>query len=501
MGIINLKVTIGTVNFTDWLHVSAAKVSNPAVPVFDTWIDVPVTNYNLIIPGLDPENYIISYYDAPTNVALGQLRMQLIVNALTNQYIAERRFYVVGGPGANDPADGALQITDPYFVNKAVTGIFKENNRYLIPFTEWDMTTNQVTTLGDTLSILTGVQLSAGEVVAVEILLQAGVIQASGGSLYAGRVDVTDAVYTCLQADKKKRHRLVGTAATQVITLPSIAAMTQEDFYLFDNSMGGVAVQCRILPDGTDFIQFDGFRDRLGDGDANLYELWVSRGCRLMVAVVDDHWEITIDWKGVCVGERFASTTKNIPNTVMENGQIGADALDGDELPGLWFWLNEIHDSAYIIMDDTVINTSYVHPPGKEGYFVMHNTLKKFRTPNWQEMSEKSLKDYDNLGGTLIDPDRPNNYPGGKQDQKMMKHRHFCVVPQVVSGGVGPNSALSIATQNDSGPGDFKYILFGHAAEPSTARTGFPVDAAGASISNGNNYVNTLGVIYLRRIG
>jgi hypothetical protein len=97
----DLKVTTGTINYTDFLHVTAAKVSAPGTPVWETWIPVPITNYNFIIPGLDPENYIISFYDAPTNVALGSLRLQLIANALTNEFIYEKRYYKTdrGGVG------------------------------------------------------------------------------------------------------------------------------------------------------------------------------------------------------------------------------------------------------------------------------------------------------------------------------------------------------------------------------------------------------------------
>lgn len=502
MGIINLKVSLGTVNFNNWIHVSAAKVTSPSFVEWETWIAAPVTNYNFVIPGLDPQNYYITYYDAPTNTALGQLRMQLIVNALTNQYISERRFYVCGGAGANDPADGALLITDSYLVNKAVTGLFKENNRYQIPFTEWDTTSNFIVTPGDTISILTGVQLSAGEVIAVELLLQVGVIAAAGGSLYSGRVDVIDANYTLLKTDRGKRHRLIGTGSSQVINLPSIATMNQEDYYLIDASMGGTPVQPRILPDGEDAILFDGFRDVNGGGDEFMHEIWISRGKKIMLAVVDEHWEVILPWDGEKVGEQFEGTIINHPNAIMQNGQIGVNALDGDILPGLWWWLDQVHDSSYIISDATVILTTYVHPAGKEGYFVIHPTLKKFRTPNWQGMTAKSLKDYGTFGGSS-DPDRVNNYPGGLSPWKMPDHRHLAIVNVSGTANTGVNAGQSVMIQNESGGiGDFKYSMVGSATEPTVGRTGKSIDVTtGAANGSTKNIVDNLGVIHYVRIG
>jgi hypothetical protein len=316
----------------------------------------------------------------------------------------------------------------------------------------------------------------------------------SGGSVYSGRVDVTASTYSALLADKRKRHRLLGTGSTQVITLPSIAGLAQEDFYLFDNKCGGVAKQVKLLTAGVDVILFNGFN--LGSNNFN--EFWIDKGQSLMLAKVDGAWELIFPYQGTNVGERFAATFKDHPGTVLEDGQIGQDALDGDELPRLWWWLQNVLTNTHFIVDNTVINTSYVHPVGKEGLFVVHSTLKKFRTPNTQGLSEKGLLDFDNYGA---DTSRIYDYPGGKQLGKVGDHRHFCVVPSVVSGGSGPNANTSIVTQNDSGPGDFKYILFGSGAEPSTGRSGKPVDPiTGTAINGSENIVTNIGVIYLRRI-
>lgn len=493
MGIINLKVTVGTVNYTDWLHVSAAKVSNPSVSVWETWIDVPFTNNNFIIPNLDPENYIVSYYDAPTNVALGLLRMQLVVNALTNEYIYEKRYYVVGRGLTGDPVDGDTKIIDPYFTNKAIKSIFKQGSHFLRPVDQWN--TSTTTTTDDTINILTGVAFVDTEEISVDIQLAAGILGgSSGGTFYAGRKDVTASTYTCLLADRNKRHRLIGTAATQVITLPLVAGLSQEDGYLFDNTCGGVSKCVKILTAGVDIIFYNGFNS----ASSNLVELWVNKGETLRLAVVDGNYEVVQDYKGTNVGERFAATYKDHPNTLICDGQIGGEALDGDEYGRLWWFLHDILPNTHILVDDTVINTTYVHPVGKEGMWVRHSTQKKFRTGNWQGLGERGLKDFDAYGA---DATRVHDYPGGKQNSAVGDHRHLTVKGILVgAGGTGPTPSTSIVTQNDYGIGDFKYIFFATGAEPDVSRTGKPINSTtGAAMVSAENIMLNGGVVYVVR--
>ena len=66
---VDLDVVIGTVSYTDYLHVTAAKVASPTVVEYETWIAMPVTSYTLVIPGLDPEIYFITFYESPDNGA------------------------------------------------------------------------------------------------------------------------------------------------------------------------------------------------------------------------------------------------------------------------------------------------------------------------------------------------------------------------------------------------------------------------------------------------
>jgi hypothetical protein len=474
---IDLKVTLGTVNYTDFLHVTVAKVSAPGTIVYETWIDVPVTNYNFIIPGLDPENYLINYYDAATNVALGTLVSQFIVNALSPEFAYEKKFYKVDRGNIGDPVDGSFTIVDPYLSGKIIQGLFKEGFRYLDPLNEYSVTTT--TDINDTINNLTGVAFSTDEVIVVEIKLAVGTIASTNnGSFYTGRVDVGASTYSCLLGDKRKRHRLVGTISTQVITLPAVASFAQDDFYLFDNSCGGTAKQVKILTNGSDRILFNGF-----NAASNLLsEIWVGVGEKLMIARIGANWEIVLDYAGVSVGESFASDILTHPNTLVEDGQVGNNALDGDEFGRIWWWIVNKLPSSQKIIDDNVINVGYIHPGNRQGQFVVHSTLKKFRTPNKQGMVEKGLKDFDAPG---TDADRPIDYPGGWQDSRNKRHGHR------VKDGSGGSSTNPLAPAAGFSGMDNAAGFIGS----STATSVWIEESGGDDV-----WVQNLGVIRLRKI-
>lgn len=470
---ISLKITLGTVAYTDWLHVTASKVSTPTVVAWEDWIDVPVTNYNFIIPNLDPENYYIRYYDAPTNGSLGTLVAELIVNALTSEFLYERRFYTCGGAGAHDPIDGVTFINDPYLIGKAVTGFFKEGFRYYEPVTEFvfDDATGQIDTI-------TGTSFSTDEKIIVEIKYTAGTVAPAGGNgLYTGTLDVPDATYTLLSADRNKRLRLVGTGPTQVITVAALSAIAAEDGFYFDNTCGGVAVQVKILMQGGDRIRYNGFMAASDE----FAEFWVSKGEHLLIRKFDStYYEVITDYKGIKVGGRNSDGYKAMPGTLVEDGGL----YDGDEYPRLWWWLNEILPSTHVITDATVTG-SYTHPAGKEGLFVMHPTLKKFRLPNTQNLSERGLLNFTSYGS---DAERIYDYPGGVQNDAIKEHQHE------TTSGTLPSTLF--------GRGILSRILgkYNGSASGNTDLTSKPVDAAGASISKTENRVKNFGVIYTRNI-
>lgn len=409
---VNLKISLGTVNYTDFLRVTACKVSSPTVVAYETYIDVPVTNYNFIIPDLDPENYIVSYYDAPTNPSTGTLVMQLIVNALTSDILYERRFYTCGGDGDYDPADGDTSITDPYLINKNVTGVFKEGFRYFEPITEFsfDDETGEV-------AVLNGTSFTLLEKFIVEIKYNVQQqTQDSGGGLYSQTITVTEATKTLTSSDIGARVRCVGTASTQVITLPSLSTFSEDRGLYFDNSCGGQAVQVKLLLPGTEKIRYNGFM-----AASDLFsEFWVSKGEHLLIRKYDDtYWEVIGDYAGVHVGEKVTLGYNAHPNILVEQAQL----IDGDEYPRLWWWINNVLPATHYYIDDTVTDTVFTgYLQSKTGQFAIHSTLKKFRMPFTVYMTERGLHNFLTAGSG--DPEREVPYPGGFQEEAIMEHDH-----------------------------------------------------------------------------
>lgn len=436
---INLKISLGTVNFTDWLRVTASKVSAPTVEVYQVYIDVPVSNYNFIIPNLDPENYYIRYYDAATDSSLGTLVAKLIVNALTGEFEYERRFYTVDGPGTYDPAAGDNSITDPYLIGKNVTSTFKEGFRPFDPADEYTFDD----TIGKVL-VTNGTVFATDEKFIVDIKYNTGGASPStSGGLYVGTLSVTEDTKTLIATDRNKRIRCVGTISTQVITLCSLSVLAMEDGFYFDNTCGGRAVQVKLLVDGGDRISYNGFM-----AASDLFdEFWVSKGEHLLIRKFDNVvWEVITDYKGVKVGSRMAGGYLGMPGYLPENGML----IDGDEYPRLWWWLNNILPTTHFISDDAVTDSGYVHPPNALGQFVLHSTLKKARLPNMQGMSERGLANFTSYGGDTAN--RPVDYPGGFQDQMLLTHSHR-VNTTGDQSGVDPGKSLQRASNNGDGYG------------------------------------------------
>ena len=476
---VNLKVTIGTVNYSGFLHITAAKVSAPSIIIWEIWIAMPKTNFNFIIPDLDPENYLVTYYNSADDSSLGTLEAQLLVNALTGEILNERRFYTCGGDGDYDPADGDSSITDPYLIGKNVTGLFKEAFRYYEPITEFTFDSD-----AGKVSIISGVALSLNEKISVEISYNTGVQTSSGGGggLYNGTVTVTEAIRTLTTDEINARIRCLGTASTQIITACSLASIAIDKGYYFDNSVGGKAVQVKILFPGTDKLRFNG----LNTSNILFSEFWVSRGEHLkIVKITDDngsYWEVIGDYSGVKVGEKVTLGHNDHPNILCEEGQL----IDGDEYPRLWWWIKNVLPATHYYITDTVTG-SFSPDPDRLGQFAIHSTLKKFRMPTTRYMTERGLNNFLSLG--LSDVRRPVNYPGGFQNEMIGKHTHTGIYGDTGSHGAA-SSSLS---------GLWKWLVNGvtsgsNSGQASGGRTG---DVTG------NNYENStknIGVIYARRI-
>lgn len=474
---VDLKISLGTVNYTDYLHVTASKVSTPSSIAWEDWINVPVTNYNFIIPGLDPENYYIRYYDAATIGALGTLAAELYVNALSGEWEYERRFYIVGGSRFGDPVDGDLAIVDPYLIDKNVTGVFKEAFRYYNPTGEY----NHDKVLGR-IDILTGVAFSQDEQIAVEIKYKvANTNTGAGGGLYNGNLDVPEQSRVLLSAEVNKRLRLTGTASIQTVTMPLLTTLSVNNGYYFDNSVGGTAIQTKILMSGTNKVRFNGFD--LASGNILFDEFWVSRGEHLLLKKFDDnYWEVVTDYKGTNVGEKVTLGFARHANILLENFQL----CNADEYPRIWWWLTNVLPTTHYYTVANIANTSsFVQD--RAGQFIIDIATRQFRMPLTIGLSEKGLDNFDvyglNTGSRIVD------YPGGWQLDMIKEHDHLTTLHgNGTAVGIGiPFSKPAITDNNTTPRGTMK------------TNTGV-VNAQGNSIGGSEQRVKNIGVIYGRRI-
>jgi hypothetical protein len=401
---VDLKLVLGTVNYTDYLRVSAAKVSDPSTEVFVDYINTPITSLAFVIPGLDPTNYYIRFRDAPTIGSLGTLVSEAFVNAQTGEWLYERRFYAIGGL-AGGASNTDTVLTDVYLLNKNVTGVFKEGFRYLEPGGS-ECTINPDNGAGAGTITLHTTTYANEEKYCVEIKYNAGgTVGAAPSGLFSATIAVTGATYTVSAADKGKRFCLDCSGSKQDVTLPALSGLAAGDFLYFEHKRDGTQAQSRILTTGADKILYNG----LNIGTNLLSEIWVSKGKSLYLRKEGTRYEVIFDYDGDKVGERQAQTYKSHPNWLPEDARL----LDGDEYPALYWWVRNVLPSAQKITDDTVVGGGYVHPTDKVGLFVIHSTLKKFRLPNTQGLVEKGLKNFNTYGA---DTDRAYDYPGGFQD-------------------------------------------------------------------------------------
>jgi hypothetical protein len=117
------------------------------------------------------------------------------------------------------------------------------------------------------------------------------------------------------------------------------------------------------------------------------------------------------------VGEAFSGRWAEHPNCKPENGTL----YDGDEWPRMWWWITNVLPGSHVLTDDLVTGVGYTHPVGKEGIIVRHSSLKKFRLPNTQNLTERSIKSISAYGS---DPERVYDYPGGLQNDAVGPHLH-----------------------------------------------------------------------------
>lgn len=403
----NIQFTVGTVNFTGWLHITATRQRDNSL-AWQDWFDMPVTSLVFQASGLTADFYKIRFYDSPDAVSLGTLYSECVISGLSPLYEYEILFYEASNlPGTASINGAGTIITDSYLIGKTIHSVEKEGFRKLDLANEYafDNSTGEIDLGTITLA-------SSGEKLVVVVQNNIGTLVNT--STFAGTKDIAAATYTIPAGEKNYRHRCVGTAATQVVTVPTLASLSDGDFVYIDNTIAGTAMQVKILMQGSDRLTYNGFNLVLND----LAEFWARKGSFVKMMKQGSYYELISDFDASAIGSSFWANTIKHVNTLPGDGRIGLAAYSGDEYPCIWFWLNNVLEASARISASNVNDTSYEHPVNEIGKWVIHPTLKLFRPPNTQGMTMKGLTSYTAYGS---DTERPVDNPGGYQADKVKK--------------------------------------------------------------------------------
>lgn len=476
-----IRLGIGQVNITNHLIAVARKTTTPLViEAQESYAPPHPTTRNVVVPAagdIDPVIYYVDFYESSNGTSFDLLLSQFVYDLKNQIVIAERRFYLVNGPQSYDPPANQDTITDAYLDGKTITGFFKTGYGYLRPNTE--SIVEWITVSGGGIQLQNNLIFSDGEVYCVEISYLVDQVQGGGGGLYSG-VELIDIDTTLNSSYRNKRLRCHAAASNKlIVTLESVATVPDGTFYYF-TSNGGLQNQAKILPSGTETILFNG---------ENYTEMSFGKGEFVRIAKVGSIWEAEQVHPFVLqVGEHASATWKDHPSCKPEDGTL----YDGDEWPRPWWWIKNKLPSTHYIIDDNVVNGGYIHPAGKEGLFVIHSSLKKFRLPNTQNLTERGLKSFSIYNA---DGQRIYDYPGGIQSESIGPGD---VKTTVWTGSsIGKNSLTVdsigiVATQGDGGT-----ITTDSASgvNRTTARTStWPIISPA-----GENRSKNFGIIYLRR--
>lgn len=458
-----IRLGVGQVNITGYLIAVARKTTTPLViEAQESYAPPHPATMNVVVPAvgdIDPVIYYVDFYESANGSSFDLLLSQFVYDLKNKIIISERRFYRVGSGNPDDPDPDQKILIDAYLDGKTIAGVFKEGYRYLRPSTE--PVPEYLPHAGGGIELQGDLQFSQDETYTIEISYLAN--QSIGGSnsgLYSG-VELIDVDTTLSVSYRNKRLRTEASASNMlVVTMESIASVPDGTFYHFTNN-GGIHNQTKILLAGAETIKFNG---------ENYTEMWVGKGEYLRVVKVGTFWDGELVHPFTLqVGERFSAGWSSHPNCKPEDGTL----YDGDEWPRIWWWLKNKLPGGSFIVDDAVIGSGYVHPDTRVGQFVLHSTLKKFRMPNTQNISEKGLKSFTSAPGDI---ERPWNFPGGVQ-QAQVGESSFILHKGNGYTGSGQNAGWFA-------PGDPSHP---HPDEDITVNPGK------------DNWVKNFGVIYLRR--
>lgn len=459
-----IRLGLGQVNIVDHLIVIARKTTTPLViEAQESFAPPQPAIRNVVVPAvgdIDPVIYYVDIRESADGVSLGLLLGQYVYDLKNKFIIAERRFYKVGGAGANDPAANQNILSDPYLDGKTISGVFKEGFRYLMTP---DLTNKEFDLhAGGGIELLNDKDFGQDEVWMIEVsyLGDQGMPGSGGGGLYSGVVTITaDTVLDI--SHRGKRLKCESNASSRlVVTLEDVVTVPDAAFYHF-TSNGGNQFQTKILPAAGQTITYN---------SEGYTEMTLAKGEYIRIEKIGAIWEATLVHPGILqVGERLPATWKDHPSTKPEDGSL----FDGDDWPRPWWWIKNKLPVSHYLIDDNVINVGYVHPVGKEGLWVIHSTQKKFRMPNTQNLSERGLKSFTVYGA---DAERVYDYPGGLQHEMVGPHFHG-----LPADGAGAGDIQSLVHSGNSDEAISDDHLTGY------------------NIGGFENRVKNFGVIYLRR--
>jgi len=338
-----------------------------------------------------------------------------------------------------------------------------------VPTVEWTFSV-------DTIAIVNGTNFSLDEVAVVEILYKSALPVVTYNSVFTDfKTIVADTTLDSTYYDNLVN--LTGTLVKLVVTMPLISTIPDGKFFYF-KTKGGAQNQTRLLCQGSDKFSCEG----INPSSALLPEMWVGKGEYIWVYVLDGVFEVVGCSSSILqVGERFPAGFKSHPNTLPEDDGF----IDGDEWPRVWWWVNNVLPATHRITNDA-LSIGGTRAQDSTGQFIIHSTLKKMRMPNTQGLSERGLKSFNTYG---TDADRAVDYPGGYQEQQLMKHKHEQAVGALPSTLFG-RGILTRLMGLYNGTGTGRTDLVSDPVDSSTA----------ASIGGVENRVKNIGIIFLRRV-
>lgn len=478
----NIDLSVGQINITNNLIARARKVSTPLAEETREVYPAPLpSSFNVILPSsgsIDPTVYYVDFYESADGIALDLLLAQFVVNAKDNIVIEETRWYEVGGSAPTDPAPDQDTLIDVYLDGKTISRVFKDGvGRPLVDpsqtYNEFDLVT------GGGIQLLGGVLFSFGEKVAVVISYLAQQQQVGGAGLYNGVITIT-ANTTLSSTHRNKRVRCAGGSTQLVVTLEDVTVVPDGTFYHFTHN-AGAQLQTKIVADTGQTVAYFN----------TVYpEMTIAAGEYLRIEKEGGVWEATLVHEGFLqVGERVAATYRDHPNTKPEDGAL----YDGDDYPRMWYWLVNSLPASHKVFDNGVTGGGYVHPVGKEGLFVLHNTLKKFRVPNTQGWSERGLASFNSFN---TDGTRTYDYPGGTQAENVGAHRHLLFHDNGTSNTATPLDGTNTTAKRQGAGAQLGNVNAEYNMCPSP---GNEPDSGLSGTTTGINTVKNVGVVYLRR--